>query len=75
MLTRRVNACIFLLLFDFRNISRDESVYVEPHKFNPDRFLESVDELTAKRRDPENFVFGFGRRVCIWGNVLTLVIY
>jgi cytochrome P450 len=46
------------------NILRDESLFFEPHKFIPERYLEPVDEATAKRRDPKNFVFGFGRRVC-----------
>jgi cytochrome P450 len=43
---------------------RDPDVYPEPDRFNPDRYLEKVDEETARRRDPRVFVFGFGRRRC-----------
>lgn len=53
-----------LIFANVWNMSRDESLFAEPDRFNPDRYLEKVDELTAKRRDPENFVFGFGRRIC-----------
>lgn len=28
----------------------------------PERYLEPADEETEKRRDPKNYVFGFGRR-------------
>jgi cytochrome P450 len=43
---------------------RDPDVFPEPDRFNPDRYLEKVDEETARRRDPRMFVFGFGRRRC-----------
>ena len=43
---------------------RDESVYPDPHAFNPARFLAPADEATVKRRDPRHYVFGFGRRRC-----------
>ncbi|KAJ3477354.1 hypothetical protein NLI96_g10518 [Meripilus lineatus] len=43
---------------------RNEEVYPDAHEFKPERFLVEVDEATAKRRDPRNFVFGFGRRRC-----------
>jgi cytochrome P450 len=49
----------------FANIwamSRDANIFPEPDRFNPDRFLEKVDDETARRRDPRVFVFGFGRR-------------
>jgi hypothetical protein len=45
-----------------RNILRDETRFKDPHTFNPERYLEPVDEETAKRRDPRNYTFGFGRR-------------
>ncbi|CAL1697455.1 unnamed protein product [Somion occarium] len=42
------------------NMSQDESVYLNPEEFRPERFLgETNFEL-----DPKNFVFGFGRRQC-----------
>jgi hypothetical protein len=46
-----------------RNILRDETLFKNPHLFQPERFLEPVDEDTARRRDPKNYAFGFGRRV------------
>ena len=53
-----------LLLLTNRNILRDESVFKDPHLFKPERYLEPVDGEMAKRRDPKNYAFGFGRRVC-----------
>jgi cytochrome P450 len=42
-----------------RFISRDPRNYKDPFVFNPSRFLGSEPEL-----DPNEYVFGFGRRVC-----------
>ncbi|KAI0300570.1 cytochrome P450 [Multifurca ochricompacta] len=39
-------------------------VPLDPDRFNPDRYLEKVDDEIARRRDPRGFVFGFGRRRC-----------
>lgn len=41
---------------------RDERIYPNADQFKPERFTEEVDEETEKRRDPRNYVFGFGRR-------------
>ena len=41
----------------------DPSVYPEPHVFNPERFLKD-GKLDRSVRDPEDRVFGSGRRVC-----------
>ena len=40
---------------------RDESTYPKPHTFNPARFLKD-GKLDASVKDPEEMVFGFGRR-------------
>jgi len=42
-------------------ITRDEEIYPNPEEFVPERFLEEVDAQTAKRRNPRNYVFGFGQ--------------
>ncbi|KAF9531320.1 cytochrome P450 [Crepidotus variabilis] len=50
---------------------RDPNVYPDPDAFKPERFLDldgsgsgSVSKEEAKRMNPKNFVFGFGRRTC-----------
>ncbi|EPS95637.1 hypothetical protein FOMPIDRAFT_1168371 [Fomitopsis schrenkii] len=40
-------------------VLRDPAIYAEPEVFKPERFLSEKHE-----RDPQGFVFGFGRRVC-----------
>ncbi|KZT28680.1 cytochrome P450 [Neolentinus lepideus HHB14362 ss-1] len=55
----------------------DPDVYQDPFVFNPDRFVGASPE-----RDPTDFVFGFGRRVCpgthladasVWINIVKTV--
>ncbi|KIK01617.1 hypothetical protein K443DRAFT_678273 [Laccaria amethystina LaAM-08-1] len=45
-------------------IMHDEEIYPDSYTFNPDRFLTKVDADTERKRNPRNYVFGFGRRLC-----------
>lgn len=45
-----------------RGIARDPEAYPDPHKFNPDRWL---DEQGSFREDMSFCNYGFGRR-CVW---------
>ncbi|KAG1840973.1 cytochrome P450 [Suillus tomentosus] len=42
-------------------IANDPEVFPEPHKFNPQRW---IDDAGRVRGDIKSFTFGFGRRVC-----------
>ncbi|EDR06873.1 uncharacterized protein LACBIDRAFT_236174 [Laccaria bicolor S238N-H82] len=42
----------------------DDNEYVEPEKFNPNRFLDKDGQLDPNVLDPARMVFGFGRRIC-----------
>ncbi|KAI0657956.1 cytochrome P450 [Cubamyces menziesii] len=44
-------------------MSRDEAVYPNPDRFLPERFLKDGN-IDPNVRDPADFVFGFGRRIC-----------
>ncbi|RPD62902.1 CyP450 monooxygenase [Lentinus tigrinus ALCF2SS1-6] len=41
----------------------DPEVYANPDRFLPDRFIRD-GKLDPEVRDPSDFVFGFGRRIC-----------
>jgi len=56
-------------------ILRDERIYANPSAFIPERFLEKVDPTTERRRDPRNYVFGFGRRKCPGMNLVESSIW
>ncbi|KAF8890285.1 cytochrome P450 [Gymnopilus junonius] len=43
-------------------MTRDEELYEEPYKFNPERFLHENGELNDNKRI---ITYGFGRRVCV----------
>ncbi|EIW55982.1 cytochrome P450 [Trametes versicolor FP-101664 SS1] len=45
-------------------MTRDPTLFPNPEAFIPERYLEDVDEATARLRDPRNYIFGFGRRRC-----------
>lgn len=51
-------------------ITRDERIYPKADEFRPERFMEDVDTETARRRNPANYVFGFGRRRCPGANLV-----
>jgi len=53
-----------LVFANIWGIFRNEQMYPNPDMFNPERFLEKVDPAIARYRDPRNYVFGFGRRIC-----------
>ena len=44
-----------------RAIFRNESIYPEPETYNPERYLRD-GKLDSSVKDPEEMVFGFGRR-------------
>ncbi|CAE6514159.1 unnamed protein product [Rhizoctonia solani] len=48
------------------NMVRDPQVYHEPHVFNPERFMGPAE---STERNPEDIIFGFGRRRCPGVNV------
>jgi len=45
---------------------RNETMYPDPESFRPERFLENVglSPEMERKRNPKNYVFGFGRRQC-----------
>ncbi|RPD61603.1 cytochrome P450 [Lentinus tigrinus ALCF2SS1-7] len=52
-----------LLLPNIWACMHDPEVYVNPDEFHPERFIRD-GKLDPSIRDPVNFVFGFGRRIC-----------
>ncbi|TFK83976.1 CyP450 monooxygenase [Polyporus arcularius HHB13444] len=41
----------------------DPEIYEDPHVFRPERFIQ-YGKLNSDVRDPYEFVFGYGRRIC-----------
>lgn len=60
-----------------RAISQDETIYPEPKKFLPERFMSGPDGFAAGKEplDPRQFAFGFGRRFCVGINFAEAVVY
>ncbi|KAJ3530717.1 hypothetical protein NM688_g7672 [Phlebia brevispora] len=63
-------------------ILHDEDLYKDPGIFNPDRFITKEGTLDPDVLNPEDFMFGYGRRVCpgrffavqsIWSTMATLL--
>ncbi|KAF7346417.1 O-methylsterigmatocystin oxidoreductase [Mycena sanguinolenta] len=60
-------------------MTRDESLYPEPERFNPDRYFTAEGKLND---DDTVLAFGFGRRICvgrhfadatIWGTIVSVL--
>ena len=49
----------------------DESVYPDPHTFNPDRFLKD-GQINPEVKNPEQIAFGYGRRYFVLRWILVL---
>jgi cytochrome P450 len=49
--------------FSARNMLRNETLYPNASVFDPDRFSNNVPEDLRRKRDPRNYIFGFGRRL------------
>ena len=45
-----------------RAMTRDENIYPNPFKFDPERFMGSPEEVLKRRKNIRNHAFGFGRR-------------
>jgi hypothetical protein len=57
-----------------RAILHNPAHYPDPDAFNPDRFMpestSTLDDVTKRKMDPRNYVFGFGRRGCPGQNLV-----
>jgi len=60
-------------------MTRDESIYPEPNRFNPDRFFTAEGKLND---DDTVLTFGFGRRICpgrhyadatVWATIVSVL--
>jgi cytochrome P450 len=55
-------------------ILHNPALYPDPDAFNPDRFMpestSTLDDVTKRKMDPRNYVFGFGRRGCPGQNLV-----
>ena len=55
-----------LVMLQFDSVLRDERIFPEALKFDPNRFLEADDERQLnKRMINQLLVFGIGKRVCV----------
>ncbi|KAF7346414.1 putative cytochrome P450 [Mycena sanguinolenta] len=53
-------------------MTRDESIYPKPERFNPDRFFTADGKLTD---DEVVFAFGFGRRICVGRHIADATVW
>ena len=61
VMTSWVVEVIDLVCWMRRAVCYDETVYPEPHKYDPERFLKD-GKLDRSVKDPEDRIFGSGRR-------------
>jgi len=52
----------------------DESVYPNPHTFNPNRFLKN-GTIDIEVQDPRDMFFGFGKRQCPGNGIALAELY
>ncbi|THG97275.1 hypothetical protein EW026_g4689 [Hermanssonia centrifuga] len=53
-----------LVFANIWNMLRNDELYPNPDAFIPERYEAETDDATKKRKDPRQYVFGFGRRRC-----------
>ncbi|KAJ3757779.1 cytochrome P450 [Lentinula raphanica] len=53
-----------LIVANVWSILHNEEIYPQPDIFNPTRFLDDKGNLNPEVKDPADYAFGFGRRVC-----------
>ncbi|KZT35768.1 cytochrome P450 [Sistotremastrum suecicum HHB10207 ss-3] len=67
-----------MVLTDMWTMCHDPHDYPNPHQFDPERFLVrggGMAKLRSDVRDPEDIIFGFGRRVCVGRHVAIAQIW
>ena len=50
------------MLCTCRAIARDPEWFPDPDEFRPERYIDANGKLDARKGDPMDFAFGFGRR-------------
>lgn len=61
------------VMFNIWAMTHDASIYRDPHQFMPERHLPLGHESSAK--DPRDFTFGFGKRICPGLNLANVQIF
>lgn len=68
-----------------RRILHDPNVFSQPHRFNPDRFMQEKGDFKEQHlspTDPLSVAFGYGRRLCpgrhmgeaqVWINIASIL--
>ena len=52
----------YLILYAYRAMMRNETIYPDAASFRPERFMVPTTPEMERKMNPKNFVFGFGRR-------------